>query len=51
MGRKSKPLEMNLLDGNPGKQRLPREFLYDNGSAGAEAYRQLTKEVLKRINK
>jgi len=26
-------------------------FDYDNGSAGAEAYRQLTKEVLKRINK
>jgi chromosome partitioning protein len=26
-------------------------FEYDNGSAGAEAYRQLTKEVLKRINK
>ena len=26
-------------------------FDYDNGSAGAEAYLQLTKEVLKRINK
>ncbi len=26
-------------------------FDYDKGSAGAEAYRQLTKEVLKRINK
>jgi len=26
-------------------------FAYDNGSAGAEAYRQLTKEVLQRINK
>ncbi len=23
MGRKAKPLEMKLLDGNPGKQRLP----------------------------
>ena len=24
MGRKAKPLEMKLLDGNPGKQRLPK---------------------------
>ena len=26
-------------------------FDYDNGSAGAEAYRELTKEVLQRISK
>jgi len=26
-------------------------FAYDNGSAGAEAYRELTKEVIQRINK
>lgn len=26
-------------------------FAYDNGSAGAEAYRELTREVLQRINK
>ena len=38
MGRKAKPLEMKLLDGNPGKQRLPHEHI-DTLKAAADPQR------------